>query len=130
MAVRAAGCYIATRSMPFPPSSAAPRFLRESIRSLQELEAILLLHRHPAKWWSAEQIALELSLTVESAARVLEALAGRNLLDVRVGTALAYCCAPIDDHAVAMLSEVAGDPAAAREVVIAASPGLLRFQQN
>ena len=108
--------------MTFRLSTRASDFLRESIRSLDELETILLLHRDTSRWWSAEQIAETLSLRAEVVARALESLAGRNLLDVRVGACLAYCCAPVHDHLFEVLSEVAIDPVAAREVVMFSSP--------
>jgi hypothetical protein len=108
--------------MTFRLSTRASNFLRESIRSVDELETILLLHRDTSRWWSAEQIADVLMMRAEVAARALECLAGRNLLDVRVGACLAYCCAPVHDHLFDVLSEVAVDPAAAREVVMLSSP--------
>jgi hypothetical protein len=113
--------------MAFRLSTRASNFLRESIRSVDELETILLLHRDTSRWWSAEQIADVLTMRAEVAALALESLAGRNLLDVRVGASLAYCCAPVHDHLFEVLSEVAVDPAAAREVVMLSSPNTSRI---
>jgi hypothetical protein len=113
--------------MPFRLSSRAAAFLRESIRSVDELETILLLHRDSSRWWNAEQIADVLGMKPAITARALEALAGRNLLDVRVGESLAYCCSPVHDHVFEALHEVALDPGAARELVMVSSPKVSRI---
>jgi hypothetical protein len=113
--------------MPFRLSSRAAAFLRESIRSVDELDTILLLHRDASRWWNAEQIAEALAMNAAVASRALEALAGRNLLDVRVGGSLAYCCSPVDDHLFEALADVALDPGAAREFVMVSSPKVSRI---
>ena len=114
--------------MPRRLSSRATMFLRESIKSVHELDTILVLHRDASRWWSAEQIAEELSMRVDVAARALETLAGRNLLDVRVGETLAYCWAPIHDHdhVFEAVREVALEAVEARDLVAVSSPNVSR----
>lgn len=114
--------------MPRRLSSRATSFLRESIKSVHELDTILLLHRDASRWWSAEQIAEELAIRVDVAARALEMLAGRNLLDVRVGGTLAYCWAPIHDHdhVFETVREVALESLEAREFIEVSSPNVSR----
>jgi hypothetical protein len=114
--------------MPRRLSSRASAFLRESIRSVHELDTILVLHRDPSRWWSAEQIAKELSLRADVATRALETLAGRNLLDVRVGETLAYCWAPVHDHdhVFETVREIALESVEARELIVVPSPNVSR----
>ena len=114
--------------MPRRLSSRASAFLREFIKSVHELDTILVLHRDASRWWSAEQIADELPVRPDVAARALEALAGRNLLDVRVGETLAYCWAPIHDHdhVFEAVREVELELQAARELVLLSSPNVSR----
>src|SRR5687768_6113646 len=106
--------------MPRRLSPRAPELLREFIKSVHDLDMILVLHRDPSRWWSAEQIAEELSMRADVAARALEALAGRNLLDVRVGETLAYCWAPLHDHdhVFEAVREIAMESLHARELVL------------
>jgi DNA-binding transcriptional MocR family regulator len=112
--------------MPFRLSCRASAFLRESIRSLDELETILLLQGDASRWWSAEQIARTLGISIDAATRVLEALAARNLLDVRVGESLSYCWAPVHEHVLETLREVALKRSKARELVMVSSPNVSR----
>ena len=113
--------------MPFRLSPRASAFLRESIRSVDELETILLLHGDSSRWWSAEQIARTLGMPADAAARALEALAARNLLDVRVGESLTYCWAPLQDHLLDTLREVALKRSKARVAVMVSSPKVSRI---
>ena len=109
-------------------SPRATSFVRESITSLDELETILLLHRDAGRWWSAEQIAGELEMRVDATSRALEALAARNLLDVRVGSSLTYCWAPIHHHddVYEAVREVSLEPLEARRVIGVCSPNVSR----
>lgn len=95
----------------------ARNFLRESVRSLLELDAILLLQRNDQRWWSAEQIAEELRVGSDPASSALESLAACNLLDVRIGGTLAYRFAPVEPAARSTVGEIASDPYVARELV-------------
>jgi hypothetical protein len=54
-------------------------FLRNHIRSVGELEVLLLLQRDSTRWWTAEQVNRELRTSLESALQHLG-----NLRDVRL----------------------------------------------
>lgn len=103
-------------------SPRASTFLRKTIRATEELDILLLLRQDPRRWWSAEQIAQTFALRLDVVVLSLEALAGRNLLDVRVGATLTYCFSPVHDGLLPTLDEIATNPPAARELVGMASP--------
>jgi len=60
------------------------------VRSLEELEVLLFLARDRRRYSSADTIAAEIALAVRPVAAALEALAARNLLDVRIAEAVLY----------------------------------------
>lgn len=70
------------------------RFIERRIDNIEQLEILLLLHRLGERSWSAEEVAEALRVTPRAAARHLEALTGRNLLDVRLGDEVRYRFAP------------------------------------
>jgi hypothetical protein len=107
-------------------SPRAYTFLRDCIGSLEELEIVLLLHKDATRWWSAEQISDALAVDVNVVGLALESLAGRNLLDVRLGESLSYCFAPLHPHFDVMLAEIASHPPMARELVMVCSPKVPR----
>jgi hypothetical protein len=43
------------------------RFLKEHVRSVGELEVLLLLHRDPERWWTAEAVNEELRASLQAA---------------------------------------------------------------
>jgi hypothetical protein len=49
-------------------------FLGARIRSVGELEVLLLLHRHPDRWWTADQVNRELRTSLQSALQCLDAM--------------------------------------------------------
>jgi hypothetical protein len=57
-------------------------FVRTHIRSMFELEALLLLARDPERWWSAEAVDQLLRASREGITAQLERLADAGLLDV------------------------------------------------
>jgi hypothetical protein len=75
-----------------PP--AVRRFIEARIDSIEQLEIVLLLYRYPERSWTARDIADTLRLSPRAAARDLEMLARRNLLDVRLGDTVRYRYAP------------------------------------
>jgi hypothetical protein len=75
-------------------TGAVRTFLRAHIRSLDQLEILLLLQREGEKWWSAEDVADELGASRALAAARLEELASRSLLDVRISERLFFRYAP------------------------------------
>jgi len=58
-------------------------FVRTHIRSMFELETLLLLAREPERWWNAETVDRQLRASREAVAAQLERLADIGLLDVQ-----------------------------------------------
>jgi hypothetical protein len=58
------------------------KFITEHINSLEQLEVLLLLHRHPEKAWTAHDVSQELRLSPTSVAMRLANLEKRGLLAV------------------------------------------------
>jgi hypothetical protein len=69
-------------------------FVRDNVRSLEQLQLLLLLQAEEERWWSAETVAAALDTPVAQAATHLEDLACRNLLDIRTAERLFYRYAP------------------------------------
>ena len=57
------------------------RFLRAHIRSVGELEVLLLLHRKSEQWWTAHAVNEELRTSLQSAAECLDHLHGGGLVE-------------------------------------------------
>jgi hypothetical protein len=55
--------------------------LKEHIRSVAELEVLLLLHRQHEHWWTAEAVNEELRMSLQSAQDCLSHLHGAKLLE-------------------------------------------------
>ncbi|HEY0875721.1 MAG TPA: hypothetical protein VGD94_19745 [Vicinamibacterales bacterium] len=98
-------------------SPAARDFLRARLGSLIQLDIALLLHADPSVWWSAERVAEHLRVTVDAARQVLEALASRNLLDVRIANDLTYRFAPWHESTAELIAEIAEHHYEARELI-------------
>jgi len=88
-------------------STGVRAFVRDHIRSLEQLEVLLLLLRDGTRWWSAEAAAEELGMTSASAAARLEEMASRNLLDVRISEQLFFRYAPVSPALDAAVRETA-----------------------
>jgi hypothetical protein len=101
-----------------PLSETAREFVRTHLTSLIQLDAALLLRADPEVWWSAERLASKLKVTVDVARPALEALAARNLLDVRIANELTYRFAPWHASAGEAMTEAAENPYEAREAVV------------
>ena len=97
-------------------SAAARDFVRARLGSLIQLDVALLLHADASVWWSAERVATQLRVPPDAAAHALEALASRNLLDVRIANDLTYRFAPWHDSAARLIAEIADHHYEAREV--------------
>ncbi len=74
------------------------------IRSVGHLEALLFLHANPGRWWSAEEIALELRTNTAYAEQQLKDLQG--LVNRKESEAL-YCYPGEDERTGRILSLVA-----------------------
>ena len=70
-------------------------FLSAHIKSIEQLEILLLLLREPERWWSADSLAKELRTSPASAAARLEEMASKNFLDVRITEELFYRYGPV-----------------------------------
>lgn len=75
-----------------PPrlDAATRRIVLDHVRTIEELELLLLLDRDRARYWSAAGAAAPLGITEAVARRAFEALASRNLLEVRLGEDVLY----------------------------------------
>ena len=96
------------------------RFLTGSIDSVEQLEVLLLVHRTPDRYWDAAGIADHLGLRQHDVAGLLEALARKNLLDVRLGERIKYRYEPAtvsQRDAVQQINELWRDQ---RQLIIAA----------
>jgi hypothetical protein len=69
-------------------------FIETSIRSLDELHALVTCAREPERWWDAPALCAETGMPAAVADQALENLARRNLLDVRIGGTLRYQFSP------------------------------------
>jgi hypothetical protein len=58
--------------------------------SLEHLEVLALLIRTPDQWWDAGAVGQELGIAPDASRRILEHLASRNLLEIRVTTDVRY----------------------------------------
>jgi hypothetical protein len=80
---------------PVPPPVHA--FVAEHIHSLDELQLLMALIQTPDRWWDATAAARELGLALAVARRGLDALASRNLLDIRITGDVRYQFRPGTD---------------------------------
>lgn len=94
------------------PSRAVPadirKFVSQYLTSVEHLETFILLHRAPTKYWSASEIAAELQIEDAAAERVLEQLASKNLLDIKISNDVLYRFNPVAasvDEAAARVAE-------------------------
>jgi hypothetical protein len=92
-------------------------FLRSCVPSPVHMDILLTLASDDTRWWSAEQAAEALGRSPAVVSEALELLAGRNLLDVKIGTALSYRFSPLHDTARRAVEELAARPGPAREAV-------------
>jgi hypothetical protein len=103
-------------------STGAARFLRESISSVVQLDALVLLHDEPQRWWTPAAVAARLGTSNAAAAAALESLGRANLVDVRLGASLQYRYAPLDSRLLALVDEIAESRHGLRAPRIEAGP--------
>ena len=82
-----------------PPSISPPvlAFVADHVRSLEELQVLIAVVQMPDRWWDATSAARELGIAAPAARRALDALAGRNLLDIRITGDVRYQFRPGTD---------------------------------
>ena len=76
-----------------PPHQVPPpvlAFVADHLRSLDELQLFISVVQSPHRWWDVTTAARELGITATTARRGLDALAARNLLDIRITDDVRY----------------------------------------
>jgi hypothetical protein len=96
------------------------RFLSDQIGSIERLDLLLFLHRHPTRWWAAQALAAELGMPADAVQSHLEHLSTRNLLDVRVAESVIYCYKPGREDLAQLVEDVAQAHYRQRDVLLAA----------
>jgi hypothetical protein len=76
------------------------------VRSIEEFEVFLCLARNRDRYSSAENIAADIPIPVALVSRVLEALASRSLLDVKIAGAVLYKLDPASDASRSFVEEM------------------------
>jgi hypothetical protein len=66
----------------FAPAVVA--FVTEHIRTLSELQLLMLLIQSSDRWWDAGSLAHESGLTIRDASKALDHFGSHNLLDIRI----------------------------------------------
>jgi hypothetical protein len=90
---------------PIPPPVRA--LIADRIQTTEQLEILLLLFRHPDRWWSAESTGEELHITALSAGNRLEELASGMLLDARVAESVMFRYKPVSSDLEATVGDLA-----------------------
>lgn len=75
-------------------SDSVRAFVRAHVRSMLQLETLLLLARDPARWWSASEVGRELRSDPEASAAQLERLGAQGLLAQKPGEPHMFQYAP------------------------------------
>ena len=73
-------------------------FVSEHVRTLAELQLLMLLIHSGDRWWDAGSAARESGLTVDDARRALDYFGSRNLLDIRITGDVRYQYRPGTDE--------------------------------
>lgn len=76
--------------MPTELSQEVRSFVASHLPSVDHLQVFMLLVQAPGHWWDGPAVARELGLDGQRAGRVLEALASRNLFDIRITGEVRY----------------------------------------
>ena len=90
-------------------------FLREHVASLDELELLMLLIISGARWWDATSTSRELGIPTSRTRAMLDSLAARNLLDIRITEDIRYQFRPgtasLEEAALALAAVYQRNPA-------------------
>lgn len=81
---------------------------------------LVLLCSEGERWWTVDAVAAALRMSSNSTSQALETLSMGNLLDVRLGEALAYRFAPLSDDVSKTVEELAEMHYRSRDAVLAA----------
>jgi hypothetical protein len=105
-------------------------FVVEYVGSLEELEILILLVMSDERWWDAGSSSRELGLPIARARAALDALASRNLLDIRITEDVRYKFRPgtpeLEISVTALTEAYRRDPAAVVQLVARAGPRSVR----
>jgi hypothetical protein len=66
------------------------QFARSYIRTIEELETLIMCVDHRDRWWDATSLAGRIRISESRASRALDHLARTNLLDIRITDAIRY----------------------------------------
>jgi hypothetical protein len=72
-------------------------FVAAHLRSLEELQLLVLLVQSEDRWWDADSASRELLVPLRAARIALDRLASRNLLDIRITGDVRYQFRPGTD---------------------------------
>lgn len=81
---------------PVPPAVLA--FVSENLRSVEELQLMLVIVQSNDRWWDARLASAELGMDEVTARRALDHLASLNLLDIRITGDVRYQFKPGSDQ--------------------------------
>jgi hypothetical protein len=87
-------------------SDPARHFLAHTIGSIERLDIILLMQRHPDRWWTAHALADELRIPADAVESDLGWLGTRNLLGVRIAQDVLYQYGPGTNDLRQLIEEV------------------------
>src|SRR5436190_1453997 len=106
-------------------------FIKSYVRSLDDLEVLMLCVDAGDRWWDAAGIARATGLKEGAARRALDQLTRGNLLDIRITGDVRYAFSPgtaaLRDAAVACAAAYRSRPVAVITCVTAAPRGLRDF---
>jgi hypothetical protein len=104
------------------------------VRSPDELDVLVYLSRHRARYCSPQTIAADMHLSPQRVSVALEVLASRNLLDVRIAEAVLYRLDPASAErrsAVECTIDTASRARGSITRLLMASPGSdVRYERN
>jgi hypothetical protein len=90
------------------------------VRSVEDLEVLLYLARTRDRYASADAVSADTGVPVRLASAALEALASRNLLDVRIAEAVLYKLDPASAGSRAMVDRTIEAARSQRSLVLKA----------
>jgi hypothetical protein len=88
-----------------PPEIEA--FLQAHIRSVMQLEVLLLLHREADRWWTASGANLELRSSLDATYKHLRDLCDSKLVEIRPGAEPQFRFAPAKPEDLVLVASLA-----------------------
>jgi hypothetical protein len=113
--------------MPFSLPAAVAAFIAAHLRTIDDLHLLVATSSERNRWWDADAVARELTIDEAEARRLLEHLAGQNLLDIRLTDDVRYQYKPgtrqLAQEAQACLEAYRSNPAAVWRALVRARSG-------